>query len=106
MSFMIDIHFQPGGKSINNRCAHAMKTAGYLVSAAAELSAGMQYRKYHFHRRQTCFMIDAYGNTAAVIGNGNGIAGIDMYFYGIAKTRQRFIHGIIHDLVDQMMKSS
>ena len=70
---MVDLNLQPLGKGIYDRCAYAVKAAGYLVSAAAELSAGMQDRKYDLDRRKAGFMVDAYGNTTAVIDDRDGI---------------------------------
>ena len=52
---LADLNLQPLGKSVYNRCAYAVQTAGYLVSAAAELAARMQDRKYDLNRRKSGF---------------------------------------------------
>ena len=44
LSVLVDLNLQPVGQRIYNGCAYAMETAGYLVSAAAEFTAGMQDR--------------------------------------------------------------
>lgn len=55
LSIPADLNLQPLGKSVYNRCAYAVQTAGYLVSAAAELAARMQDRKYDLNRRKSGF---------------------------------------------------
>ena len=47
LALVEDLYLQPFGKGIDNRSAYTVQTAGYLVSPAAELSAGMQDGKYH-----------------------------------------------------------
>ena len=105
-SLMTDLHLQPGGKGIYYRSAHSVKTSGYLVSASAEFSPCMEHRKDHFHRRDSGFMIDPYRNTSSVIYHRDGIVFIHRYLYGITEPGQRFIYRIVHDLVNQVMKTS
>ena len=83
-----------------------MKSAGYLVSPTAEFTARMQNGKYHFHRRDAGFMVDPHRNTTSIINNRNGIILINCNINGITITRQGFIHCIVYNLVNQMVKAS
>ena len=83
-----------------------MQTTGYLVSATAEFTAGMQDRKYDFHGRKSCFTVDADRNTASVINDRDRIAGIDMYFNAFAVSGKCFIYGIIHNFINKMVKTT
>ena len=67
LSIAADLNLQPLGKSIYNRCAYAVQTAGYLVSAAAELAARMQDRKYDLNRRKSGFFLSINRDTTTVI---------------------------------------
>ncbi len=67
LTITVDRNLQPFGKCIYNRCAYTVQTTGYLVSAAAELTARMQDRKYDFNRRNTCLFLDVNRNATSVI---------------------------------------
>ena len=101
-----DFHLKPFGKSVDDRCAYAVQTAGYLVSAAAELAARMKDGKYNLHRRKSRFLLDIHRDSAAVIHDRDGIIRIHRNLYRITETGQRLVHCIIHNLIDQMMESS
>ena len=65
-----------------------METAGYLVSAAAELTAGMKLRKYSL-------VVDAYRNSSSVVRYCNASVSIDRNFDMGTETGQRFINRVI-----------
>ena len=83
-----------------------MESAGHFVSPAAELAAGMENGEYDFHGRKSRFMVDADRDPAPVVAYGNGIILIDIYLYLIAISGKRLVNGVVHDLIDQMMKTS
>ena len=60
-------YFHVFRKGIHYGRSHAVKSAGNLISATAELSSGMKNRVYHFHRRSSRLVIDIYGNTSSVV---------------------------------------
>ena len=92
LSFMIDLHFQPFGEGIYNRCTYTVETAGYFVSSAAEFSAGMKHSKYDFHCRKSCLMVDSHRNTSSVVAYGNRTVLVDINLYFITVSRQCLIH--------------
>ena len=49
LSALTDFDLQPVRKRIYNGCAYAMETAGNLVSAAAEFTAGVQDRENNLY---------------------------------------------------------
>src|SRR5437773_2710420 len=59
----------------------------------------------YFKLRDLFGRVDIDRNTAAVIGYGDGIVGMDDDFYGIAMPCQGLINGVIDDLIDQVMQS-
>ena len=51
-------------------------------------------------------MIDPNRDSTSVIADGNGIVFIDINLYLIAVSCESFIHRIVHDLIDKVVKSS
>ena len=93
------------GKRIYYRGAYAVQTAGDLVSAFSELAACVQDR----HDDLQCgFMhlgVFVYRHAAAVVRYVYGI----VFFYGyvdvLAIAGQSLVHGVVYDLVDQVVKA-
>ena len=106
LSFPVDRYFQFFRKRIHDGCADTVQTAGYFISAAAEFSAGMQFGKYQFHGGYAFFGADARRDPASVIFHGDGIIRIDRHMNFRTVSSQGFVHGIVHDLIDQMVESS
>ena len=103
---LADLYLQPVGEGIYHRCSYTVQTAGYLVSSTAELTTGMKDRKYNFYCRDSCLVIDTYGNSSSIIYNSDGIVLIDGYVNGITESCQCLIYRIVYDLIYQMMQSS
>ena len=66
----------------------------------------MENGKNDFHSRTTGLMVDIHGNSPSVIHNGNAVILVDIDFYGLTETGQRFIHSVIHNLIHQMMQTA
>ena len=101
-----DSDLEPFGQRVDDRCTDAVQTAGHLISAAAELTAGMQYGKDDRDRGQTHLGIDADRDTAAVILNADDVAGQDRNIDLIAIACQRLVDRVVDDLIDQMMQTA
>jgi len=83
-----------------------VQTAGDLVGLMVELTAGMQHGHDHLKRRFFLSRMHVDRYTAAVVLNGTGTVFVDGYLDGVAETRQRLIDGVVHHLVDKVMKSA
>ena len=105
ITIYINIDFKPFGQGINNRCTDTMKSAGYLISAAAEFTAGMKNGKYNFYRRFMGFCLYTDRYTTSVVDNCNGIVFINGHLNMITVTGKGLIDGIVNNLIYQMMKS-
>ena len=83
-----------------------MKTAGNFISSAAEFTAGMEHRMNDFHCRDAHLRMLVHRHTAAVIFHHDGI----ILLYGdmdvLAVSGQSFVDTVIHNFINQMMKSS
>ena len=65
----------------------------------------MKDRKDDLDSRKAGFMVDAYGDTAAVIDDRDAVSLVDDDLYFRTETGQSLIHRIVHDLIYQMMES-
>ena len=82
-----------------------METAGYLITAAAEFSARMKHREYHFKRRKMQLRMYSRRHPASVVQYADASVGMKCDLYPVAISRKRFVYGIIHYLIYKVMKS-
>ena len=105
-TFVPNLYLQPFAQGIYNTGTNAVQTAGYFISAAAELTAGMQHGKYHFKGRNTHLGMNTGGNTTSVITDADLITGQNGHFDVITEAGQCLVDGVVYDLIDQMMQAS
>ncbi len=98
-------NLQPLGQSVDDRRAHAVEAAGYLITAAAELTTGMEDGENDFQSGLAGLGLDIHGDTTAVISDGDGIAGVNGDGDILAIAGQSLIDGVIHDFIDQMVQA-
>ena len=106
LSLLVDRDLQPFRERIYNGSAHSVKSAGHLIAPAAKFSACMKDGKYDFHRRNPGLVIDADRNTTAVVNNRDGIVFINRHIYRVTESCKCFVDGVIHNLINQMMKTT
>ena len=66
----------------------------------------MQHGKDHLQRGTARLLLDIHGNAAAVIGNGDGVAGVDGHGDVGTVAGQRLVNGVVHDLIHQMVQAA
>ena len=100
-------HPQPLRAGVYHAGAHAVQTAGHLVAGifAAKLAAGVQHGEHNGHRRQAGIGLHIHGNAAAVIHHFNDVVRLDGHLDMVTVASQRFVDGVIHDLVHQMVQA-
>ena len=98
--------FKPVGESVDDGSAHAMKTAGDLVSSTAEFAARVKDRENDFHGADALFLIDLDRNPSTVVANRHGAVFVDEDVDLRADAGQRLVHGIVHDLIHEMVQTS
>ena len=76
-----NLDLEPFGKRVYNRRADAVKTAGYLVARAAELTACVEHCQYNRNCR----------NTASVVAYAYNIAGQYFSYDMCADACQRLV---------------
>ena len=105
MRAVLDVDLQPFGQRIDDRSADAVQTAGDLVAAAAELTAGMEHGIHDRCRRDTLGRVDAGRDAASVIGHADDVIRQDIDGNFRTEAGKRLINGVIDDLIHEVMQT-
>ncbi len=79
-----------------------MQAAAGLISIVIKFSACVQRRKNKSFRTDSLF-VHPHGNTAPVIRDRSGTVRLQNHFYSVAESGQMLVHGVVHDLIDQVV---
>ena len=101
---LIYLHGKPLGQSVHYAQPHSVQSAGYLVPASAELSAGMKLGQTYLYRRYSLGLVYPRGNTAPVVFYRQRPVCIYRHLDLVTVTRQSLVYGIVHYLDRKMMK--
>ena len=92
-------------ESVDDGDADAVQPAGDLVGILVEFSAGMQPRHDHFGGGDLLLLVEVGGNAAAVVDHGDGAVGIERHIDEGRVVGERFVDGVIDDLVDHVVQA-
>ena len=104
-SVLVDLDLEPLRKRIHNGGAHAVQASGNLVPAAAEFSARVQNGEHDGDGRNADLVVNAGRNAAAVVRYAYDVPGENLHVDFIAISGEGFVDGVVHDFIDEMMKS-
>ncbi len=91
-------------EGVDHRYADTVQTARHLVAVIVEFAARVQHRHDDFGRRFPArVLID--GNTAAVVDDGDRVVDVDRDVDLVAEPGQRFVDGVVHHLVDEVVEA-
>ena len=99
----LHLDFQPLRKRIYTRNPHPVQSPRNLIRIRIKLTARMQHRQHHCHRRLLFRRMHIHRNPATVINHRKRTILIDPYFYVRAVARQCLINRVIHHLVDTVV---
>ena len=106
VAVFVHLHRQPFRQRVDNARADAVQTAGDLVASAAELAACVQHGVDDLERGTARLRLNVDWNAAAVIHNGDGVALVDRHFNFRTIACKRFVNGVIHNFVDEVMQAA
>ena len=89
----MDLDREPLGQGVDDGRADAVQAAGDLIAAAAEFAARMQDRIDDLERGAAGLGLNVHGDAAAVIGDGDGVAGVDRHGDVGAVAREGLVDG-------------
>ncbi|MCY1221926.1 hypothetical protein D9M72_339990 [compost metagenome] len=101
-------HFRvhTAGKRVDHGDAHAVQAAGDGISAAAELSAGVQDGHDNLNRGLVFGGVHVHGDAAAVVHHFDAAVGLQNNFNVGAVPGQGFIHGVVHHFVHEVVETA
>ena len=100
------VHLHARGQRVHNRHAHAVQAAGHLVPLAAELAAGMQNGQDDLDRGDLLLGMLIDRDAASVVGDGDGVVGVNGHLDMAAVTGQSLVDRVVHNLVNQVMETA
>lgn len=105
MPLTADLGVHAAGERVDHGDAHAVQAARDGVAAAAELAAGVQDRHDDLDGRPPLGGVQVHGDAAAVVRHAHAAVGLqrDVDAGGVAG--QRLVHGVVHDLVHEVMQA-
>ena len=94
------------GQRIHHRHTHTVEAAGKFVILATELAARMEAREDEFDAGQLFNGVQVHRHAAAVVGDFNGLVGMedDLQRFGVAS--KGFVDGVVDDFVNQMVRTT
>ena len=95
LAVLVDLDLQPLAQGVDHAGAHAVEAAGYLVAPAAELAAGVEYGVHHLQGGKPRLGLDIHRDAPAVVGDGDGVPGVDGDGDLIAVPRQSLVDGVM-----------
>ncbi len=77
-----------------------------MIRALTELTTGVKIREHKLERRNFINRMHVDRNTAAVVFVRAGAIQVNRHYDFGGKTREGFVHGIVHDLKNAVMKTA
>ena len=102
---LVHLNGEPFGEGVYDRGADAVETAGYLIAAAAEFSARVQYGENDLESRLSGLLLDIDGYAASVIRYRDGVALVYRNGYIRAVAGKRLVDGVVDYLVNEVVKT-
>ncbi len=81
-----------------------MQAAGYLVAVIVELAAGVEFGEDDFNCRHFFSLVNADGNSASVVFNGDTVVRMDQHFNRVAMSGHGLIDAVIHHFANQVVQ--
>ena len=102
-----DLRDELGGKRVDARDADAVKAAGYFIAVAAELAAGVENRQDDLERRHvpSLGMLSDRDATTVVYARERAVFVYHCFDFG-AVACEGLVHGVVDNLVDQVMQAA
>ena len=98
-----DLELEALGQRIDHRHADAVQAARDLVAVVVELAAGMEHGEHDFRGRATA-LVHVGRDAAAVVDDGDRVVDVNGDVDLAREAGQRFVDGVVDDLVDEMMQ--
>ena len=98
-------NLHPLAQGVDHAAADAVEAAGHLISAAAELAAGVQDGIHHLQGGLPRLGLYIHRDAPAVVRNPDGVVLQNLHGDVVAVARQGLVDGVVHNLVHQMVQA-
>jgi len=93
------------GQGVYHGNADAVQAARSLIGLAAELAAGVQGAEDDLQRRDLGeFRVRVYRDAAAVVGDGDGLVGVQFHLDAVGVTGDSLVHRVVENLGDKVVQ--
>ena len=106
LAVLTDFDFEPVGQRVDDGGTDAVQTAGDFVAATAEFTAGVEDGQNDRDRGNAQFLIDTDGDASTVVADFDDVPGQNIHFDVRAEAGQRFVDGVVDDLIDQVVQAA
>ena len=100
-----DPKLQLARQRVDDGDADAVQAAGNLVGVLVEFSAGVQLGHDDLGRGNAFALVNVDRNAAAVVAHRHRAVGVEDDFDGGGVARERFVDGVVDDLVDHVVQA-
>ena len=100
-----DPKLQLAGQRVDDGDADAVQAAGNLVGVLVEFSAGVELGHDDLGRGNAFALVNVDRNAAAVVAHRHRAVGVEDDFHGGGVARERFVDGVVDDLVDHVVQA-
>ena len=101
-----DVHYHVFAECVHAAYAHAVETAGHFVAALVEFAACVQHGHDHFEGGAVLLFVHVYGDTAAVVLDGDAVVFVDADVDFGAEAGKSLVDGVVHHFIDQMVEAT
>ena len=102
-SFAHHLSHETAGQRIHHARAHTVQTRRHLVATATKLTTSVQHRQHGLERAEASLGVLVHRDTAPVVRHHQATIGQDTYIDARGIAGNRFINGVISNLLDQMV---
>ena len=99
-----DLHRQVLGKGVHHRDPDPVESAGDPVDLAVELSAGVKHGHHDLHGGLSRLVVNVDRNSPSVVLHRYAFVHVNGDGDVVAESRQGFVHAVVENLEDKMVK--
>ncbi len=101
----VDLGAEVGGEGVDTRYAYAVESARHFVAAFVEFTAGMEHREHYLESAFVLFFVHVDRYASTVVDHCYGVVFVDGHFDVCGKSGQRFVDGVVHHFIHEVMES-
>ena len=106
LTLELDPHLEFERECVHDGHTHAVQATRHLVAVLVELATGMQHRHGHLDAGHAFLLVHVDRNAASVVLDRDGVVDVNRDGNATREPGERFIDGVVDDLVDEMVQTA